>query len=56
MAKEKVAFVKELHGNEMVDIIEIISKRERKMHVQDLDLIETHGVNVFKLDNEPTLV
>jgi len=49
----KPAYVRSLSGNAYIDIVETISKRERKVHVQNVSLIETHGVNVFKYDKEP---
>ena len=52
----KPAYVRSLDGNETIDIVETISKRERKVHVQNVSLLETHGVNVFKLDAEPSIV
>jgi len=52
----KPAYVRSLNGNGYVDIVETISKRERKVHVQNIDLLETHGVNVFKLDKELAIV
>ena len=52
----KPAYVRSLDGNETIDIVETISKRDRKAHVQDVSLLETHGVNVFKLGAEPSIV
>ena len=47
------AYVKSLRGNKMVEIIETISKIERKVLVSNLSLIEKFGVNVYQLDKEP---
>ena len=51
----KVCYVKSLRGDSL-EIIDIISKREHKVTVQAVQLLETHGVNVFALDKEPKLV
>ena len=49
-------YVKGLSGNHQVEIIETIQKKERKVDVSSLALLETSGVNIFKLDQEPLMV
>lgn len=50
------AYVKGLSGDHKVEIIETIQKKERKVDVSSLALLETSGVNIFKLDQEPLMV
>jgi hypothetical protein len=52
----KVAYVKNLLGNGLIEIVEIVSKKDRTIHWKNVTLIETHGVSVFKLDKEPLIV
>lgn len=50
------AYVRCARANGMLEIIETISKIERKVTIQNVSCIERYGVNVFKLGNEPQVV
>lgn len=56
LVNNRPAYVRGLTGGQVVDVIETFSKRERKIDVKDISLLETSGVNVFKLDQEPDLI
>ena len=47
------AYVRCARANGMLEIIETISKIERKVTIQNVSCIERYGVNVFKLGSEP---
>lgn len=46
----KPVFVRALHGNNTVEIVETISKSEKKVDISKLNFLEQSGVNVFKLN------
>lgn len=48
----KVAYVRAVHSNGTVDIVETQAKKDRTIPVNHphLQLIENFGVNIFKLD------
>ena len=52
----KPVYVRALHGNNTVEIVETISKSEKTVDVSKLKLLERSGVNVFKLNQEPQLI
>ena len=54
--QNRVAYVKKLRGDAMVDIIETQTRSEHRVHVKELTLIEHYGVNVFQLNSEPELL
>lgn len=49
-------YVRSVRANGMLEIIETISKIERKVNIQNISLIEKYGVNVFKLGFEPQMI
>ena len=54
----KPCFVRKLNSNGVIDIVETISKMERRVKVdnENLQLIEKWGVNVFNINQEPSKV
>ena len=50
--------MKKLLANRVVEIVETISKMERKVKIdnESLELLERQGVNVFDLNQEPQKV
>jgi hypothetical protein len=50
------AYVRSIKANGMLDIIETISKIERKVSILNVSCIEKYGVNVYKSGNEPQIV
>lgn len=50
--------MKKLLANRVVEIVETISKMERKVRIdnESLELLERQGVNVFNLNQEPQKV
>mmetsp|Transcript_5079 Transcript_5079/g.7691 ORF Transcript_5079/g.7691 Transcript_5079/m.7691 type:complete len:154 (+) Transcript_5079:1740-2201(+) len=52
----KVCYVKNLSADGGIELVEVISKKERRVTCQAVDLIEDYGVSVFSFDREPELL
>jgi hypothetical protein len=51
--QQRVAYVKKLRGDGNLEIIETMTRSESRVSVDDIALIEDHGVSVFVLGKEP---
>jgi hypothetical protein len=54
--QDKIVYVRQLSPQGQAEVIETFSKRIRNVQADHLNLVEQSGVNVFKLDKEPSLV
>jgi hypothetical protein len=54
--QQRVAYVKKLRGDGTLEIIETMTRSEARVSIDDVSLIEDHGVSVFILGKEPEFV